>query len=129
MNEQEQINSANRIMEMQTAVMREDLREWVNLLLGHRAYFNLDDGCSQREMRKRFGKILTRTGVLEEKLRWILTATPEDVEQWRNGEEAARFVHTFSITSPRCLECDQPLTNSDPPETDKCKSCYEDYER
>jgi hypothetical protein len=30
---------------------------------------------------------------------------------------------------PRCLECSHPLTTADPPETDKCKSCYEDYER
>lgn len=29
---------------------------------------------------------------------------------------------------PRCLECGYPLTKDDPPETDKCKSCYEDYE-
>lgn len=30
---------------------------------------------------------------------------------------------------PRCLECGYPLTKDDPPETDKCKSCYDDYER
>lgn len=29
---------------------------------------------------------------------------------------------------PRCLECGYPLTKEDPPETDKCKSCYEDME-
>lgn len=30
---------------------------------------------------------------------------------------------------PRCLECGYPLTKNDPPETGKCKGCYEDYER
>jgi hypothetical protein len=29
----------------------------------------------------------------------------------------------------RCLECGHALTKDDPPETDKCKGCYEDYER
>lgn len=28
-----------------------------------------------------------------EKLRWILSASPEDLEQWRCGEEAARYVN------------------------------------
>jgi len=63
------------------------------------------------------------------KLRWVLSADLGDLEQWRQGEDAARFVADLeSASAPRCLECDRPLTKDDPPETDKCKSCYEDYE-
>jgi len=32
-------------------------------------------------------------------------------------------------SGPRCLECQRPLTANDPPETDKCRACYGDYER
>lgn len=33
------------------------------------------------------------------------------------------------LLKPLCLECGCRLADSDPPETDKCKSCYEDYEQ
>lgn len=33
------------------------------------------------------------------------------------------------LLKSHCIECGRLLTKNDPPETDKCDSCYEDYER
>lgn len=48
-----------------------------------------------------------RAKELEERLRWILTACAEELEQWRNGEEAARFVNGWPDTSQMPEQCRQ----------------------
>jgi len=45
------------------------------------------------------------------------------------GKSECAHARAKRLLKPRCLECGCRLTDSDPPETDKCKSCYEDYER
>jgi len=45
------------------------------------------------------------------------------------GKSECAHARAKRLLKPRCLECGCRLTDSNPPETDKCKSCYEDYER
>jgi hypothetical protein len=45
------------------------------------------------------------------------------------GRSECAHARAKRLLRPRCLECGCRLTEDDPPETDKCKSCYEDYER
>lgn len=45
------------------------------------------------------------------------------------GKSECAHARAKRLLKPQCLECGCRLTEDDPPETDKCKSCYEDYER
>lgn len=57
-NLQLQVNACEQIIRNQAAMIRDDMRAWVELLLEHRIPFTEIDACGQPEMRKRIGVIL-----------------------------------------------------------------------